>query len=128
MGAWLASAGAFLLPYQDKKVTIALKAADRDLVGYIVESQTGNAALAVRDIAYLDLGSAQGVQPGNMLYVVRDVALDRRYAASRIKKLPVEVIGALVVVQTGVNSSTALVVKSVDTIYRGDRVELKKSR
>ena len=121
-------AGSFLLPYRDQKVTVPLKAADRELVGYIVETQTGNAALAVRDVAYLDLGSAQGVQPGNLLYIVRDVAPDQRYTASRIKKLPVEVIGALVVVQTGINSSTVVIVKSVDTIYRGDRAELKKSR
>lgn len=121
-------AGAFLLPYRDRKFTIPLKAADRDLVGYIVETQTGNAALAVRDVAYLDLGSAQGVQPGNLLYIVRDMTPDQRFAADKIKKFPVEVIGALVVVQTGVNSSTAVIVKSVDTLYRGDRVELKKSR
>jgi len=38
------------------------------------------------------------------------------------------VVGALVVVSTGLNSSTAVIVKSVDTVYRGDRVEMKKSR
>lgn len=121
-------AGSFLLPYRDRKVTVPLRAAERDLVGYIVETQTGNATLAVRDVVYLDLGSAQGIQPGNLLYIVRDVAPDQRYALDRIEKLPVEVIGALVVVQPGINSSTAVIVKSVDTIYRGDRVELKKSR
>jgi predicted cation transporter len=109
-------------------MTVPLKAADRELLGYIVETQTGNMALAVGDVAYLDLGSAQGVHAGNLLYVVRDVAPDQRYAASKIKKLPVEVIGALVVVQTGLNSSTAVIVKNVDTIYRGDRVEWKKNR
>jgi len=122
------SAGSFLLPYRDPRVTVPLKAADRDLVGYIVETQTGNTVLAVRDVVYLDLGRAQGVQPGNLLYIVRDVTPDQRYALAKIEKLPVDVIGALVVVQTGVNSSTAVIVKSVDTVYRGDRVELKKSR
>ena len=122
------SAGSFLLPYRDTKVTVPLKAADRDLVGYIVETQTGNIALAVRDVVYLDLGSSQGVQPGNMLYIVRDVAPDQRYAQAKIERLPVDVIGALVVVQIGINSSTAVIVKSVDTVYRGDRVELKTSR
>ena len=121
-------AGSFLLPYRDRKQTVALKAADRDLSGYIVETQTGNTALAVRDVVYLDLGRAQGVQPGNMLYIVRDVTPDQRYAMAKIEKLPVDVIGALVVVEAGVNSSTAVIVKSVDTVYRGDRVEMKKSR
>ena len=122
------SAGSFLLPYRERKLTVALKSADRDLVGYIVQTQTGNTALAVNDVVYLDLGKAQGVQPGNMLYIVRDVTPDQRYAMARIDKLPVEVVGALVVVSTGLNSSTAIIVKSVDTVYRGDRVELKKNR
>ena len=122
------SAGAYLHPYRERKLTVSLKAADRDLVGYIVQTQTGNTALAVSDVVFLDLGKAQGVQPGNMLYIVRDVKPDQRYALARIEKLPVEVVGALVVVSTGVNSSTAIIVKSVDTVYLGDRVELKKSR
>ena len=122
------SAGSFLLPYRDRKVTVPLKSADRDLSGYIVQTQTGNRVLAVNDVVYLDLGRAHGVQPGNLLYVVRDVTPDQRYALSKIEKLPVDVIGALVVVGTGLNSSTAVIVKSVDTVYRGDRVELKKSR
>lgn len=122
------SAGSFLMPYQERKLTVPLRAADRDLTGYIVQTQTGNQALAVNDVVFLDLGKAQGVQPGNMLYIVRDVVPDQRYTQVKIDKLPVEVIGALVVVSTGMNSSTAVIVKSVDTVYRGDRVEMKKSR
>jgi LysM repeat protein len=122
------SAGSFLLPYRDRKVTVPLRSADRDLVGYIVQTQTGNTAIAVNDVVFLDLGKAQGAQPGNMLYIVRDVTPDQRFADSRIEKLPVEVVGALVVVSTGLNSSTAVIVKSVDTVYRGDRVEMRKSR
>jgi LysM repeat protein len=122
------SAGAFLLPYRERKVKVALRAADRDLTGYIVETQTGNTALAVGDAVYLDLGSAHGVQAGNLMYIVRDVKPDQRYALAKIEKLPVEVVGALVVVDTGRNTSTAIIVKSVETVYRGDRVEMKKSR
>jgi len=122
------SPGSFLLPARDRKLKVALKAADRDLIGYIVETQTGNTALAVGDVVYLDLGSAHGLQTGNMLYIVRDVKPDQRYALAKIEKLPVEVLGALVVLDTGLNTSTAIIVKSVDTVYRGDRVELKKSR
>jgi hypothetical protein len=121
-------AGSFLLPYREARLKVALKAADRDLVGYIVETQTGNIALAVGDVVYLDLGAAHGLQRGNLLYIVRDVKPDQRYALAKIEKLPVEVLGALVVIDTGVNTSSAIIVKSVDTVYRGDRVELKKSR
>ena len=121
-------AGSFLLPYRNRELTVPLRAADRDLVGYIVETQTGNTALAVGDVVFLDLGAAHGLKPGNLLYIVRDVKPDQRYALAKIEKLPVDVVGALVVVEAGLNTSTAIIVKNVDTVYRGDRVELKKSR
>ena len=119
-------AGAFIAPYRERKREVPLKAADRDLSGYIVETRTGNAALAAGDIAYIDLGTSRGVEAGNMLYVVRDVNPDRKFLDVPVERLPREVIGALVVVETGKETSTALIVKSIDTVYRGDKVEFKK--
>ena len=121
-------AGSYLMPYRPRKMDVPLKASDKELGGYIVETKTGNKAIAAGDVVYLDLGSVQGVSVGNMLYIVRDVVPDQTYALDKIDKLPVEVLGALVIVETGNNTSTALVVKSIDAIYRGDRVELKKNR
>lgn len=122
------SAGAYLMPYRDSKREVALKAADKDLVGYIVETKTGNKAVSAGEVAYLDLGRQHGLQTGNILYVVRDVTPDQKFLAFRVGKLPAEVIGAVVVVETGDSTSTALVVKSIDTIYRGDRVEVRKNK
>jgi len=121
-------AGAYLMPYGDRKREVALKASDKDLAGYIIATQTGYQTLAAGDIAFIDLGAAQGVETGNMLYIVRDVVPDQRIFQGNKDKLPAEVLGALVVVETGQKTSTALIIKSVDTIYSGDRVELKKSR
>lgn len=120
--------GSFLGPYAEKNRSVALKVADRDLIGRIVETKTGNNAIAAGDIAYLDLGARQGITAGNMVYAIRDVQPDPKFISVPVGKLPPEVIGALVVVETGPNTSTALVVKSIDTIYRNDRVELIKSR
>ena len=122
------SPGAFIAPYRDKKREIPLRPAERDFAGYIVETKSGNATLAAGDIAYLDLGQAHGIELGVMLYVVRDVVPDRKFFAAPIGKFPKDVIGALVVVEMGRNTSTALVVKSIDTVYRGDRVEAKRVR
>lgn len=122
------SPGAFIAPYRDRKKEIALRPADRDFAGYIVETKSGNTTLAAGDVVYLDLGKAHGMEPGVMLYVVRDVVPDRKFFAAPIGKLPKDVIGALVVVETGQNTSTALVVKSIDTLYRGDRVEAKRTK
>lgn len=120
-------AGAFLMPYRDQRREVALRSSDNNLTGYIVESLTGNNAVAAGDIVYLDLGRAQGLKRGNLLYVVRDIVLDKKYVDFPVDKLPVDVLGAVVVVELGTNSSTALIVKSIDPIYRGDRVELKKN-
>lgn len=121
------SAGSFLMPYHPPKKEVALKAATKDMVGYIVETRLGNNAVAAGDVVYLDLGRSHGLEAGNMLYIVRDVVPDQKYALDKIDKLPVDVIGALVVVETAENTSTALIVKSIEAIYRGDRVELKKN-
>lgn len=120
--------GSFLMPYRNRRRTIALKAPSVDLNGYIVETRTGNKTVASGDIVYLDLGRINGLEEGNMLYVIRDVEPDPRFIAYPVGKLPAEVIGALVVVETGEHTSTALVVKSIDTIYRGDRVEMRRNR
>jgi LysM repeat protein len=120
--------GAYLMPYEPRKREISLKAGRRDLQGYIVASRGGTNIVGAGDIVYLDLGSRHGVEVGNFLYVVRDLETDRRYDTTTSGKLPPELLGAVVVVETAEATSTALVVKSIDTIYRGDRVELKKPR
>ncbi len=122
------SPGSYLMPYRDRRREISLKAAERDMTGYIVDTQMGNKTIGAGDIVFLDLGRAHGVVPGNLLYVVRNVVPDQQYVTGSIDKLPVELLGAVVVVNTGEHTSTALVVKSIDAIYRGDMVELRKSK
>lgn len=39
-----------------------------------------------------------------------------------VGQLPSEVIGAVVIVEAGINSSTAIVVKSIDAIFKGNEV------
>jgi LysM repeat protein len=120
--------GSYLMPYRDKRREVSLLEADRDLSGYIVASLHGVITIGAGEIVFLDLGREQGLKTGNMLYVVRDVVPEQKFFDfTPLGKLPDEVLGAVVVVDTGKNTATALVVKSVNAIYRGDRVELKKS-
>jgi len=120
--------GATLLPYRNLKKEVTLTASDRDLTGYIVETGTGNKAIAANDIAYIDLGEKQGVKPGNLFYVIRKAETEIKFYSGVEYDLPVDVLGALVVMETAENTSTVLVVKSIDTIYKGDRIEMKKGR
>lgn len=117
------SPGAYLLPYKEnRRREITLKNSSNDLKGYIIESYSGASVIAAGDIVYIDLGSNQGAEAGNMLYIVRDVTIDQRYVQGRIAKLPQELLGALVILETGKKTATALIVKSIDTIYKGDRI------
>ena len=115
------SSGSILLPWREARRVIPLKAAHRDLSGTILDSLPGNKAVGVGDVVYLDLGKNQGLEVGNLLYVVRNVVPDKEYRGNI--SLPREVVGAVVIVSTGRNASTALVVKNVETVYLGDTVE-----
>jgi hypothetical protein len=117
------SPGAYLLPYKEsRRREIALKNTSTDLKGYIIESLSGISVIAAGDVVYIDLGTSQGAAAGNMLYIVRDVTIDQRFVEGQIDKLSQEVLGALVILDAGKKTSTALIVKSIDTIYKGDRI------
>ena len=121
------TSGSLLMPYREKRREIVLKAANKELHGFIIDTRLGNITTGEADVVYLDLGTAQGVEVGNMLYVVKDVKPDSRYVTRDVGALPKEVIGAVVVVETGEKTSTALVVKSADVIHVGDQVQLLKN-
>lgn len=115
--------GSYLMPYKEnRRREISLKASNRDLKGYIIDSYSGISIIAAGDIVYIDLGNAQGAEPGNMLYIVRETRLDQRHTEGHIDKLPQELLGAVVILETGNKTATALVVKSIDAIYKGDRI------
>jgi hypothetical protein len=115
--------GSYLLPAsENKRREIPLKMSVRELKGFIVDSYSGNEIIVEGDIVYIDLGSVHGAEPGNMLYVVRDVTIDGTSTTGYTEKLPQELLGAIVILETGKKTSTALVVKSIDAIYKSDRL------
>jgi hypothetical protein len=121
------TSGSLLMPYRDKRREIPLKAATKDLRGNIIDSRLGNITIGAEEVVYLDLGTEQGVEVGNMLYVVKDVKPDSRYVNRDVGNLPKEVLGAVVVVEAGVKTCTALIVKSIEAIHVGDQVQLLKN-
>ena len=119
--------GAYLMPYRERRREVALKAATKDLHGYIVETRGGNISIGAGDCTYIDLGKSHGLKIGNLLYIVREVQPDKFEAKGKVGELPVNVIGAMVIVEINEKTSTGLVVKSTEAIYRGDKVELKRN-
>jgi LysM domain len=114
------SSGAILLPRREGRQEVPLKATSRNLSGIILESFTGNKAVGVGDLVYLDLGVAQGVAVGNMLYVVRQPVPEKEYRGAAT--LPQELLGALVIISVSRDTSTALIIKNVEAIDLGDKV------
>lgn len=115
--------GDWLMPYQEvKRREISLKSARGPIKGMIVESYTANNAIAAGDVIYLDLGVSHGVEVGNLFYVVREVQVEKMMVDKVIRHVPYDVVGALVVVETGKRTSTAIVIKSIDVIFKRDKV------
>lgn len=115
--------GDVLLPYKEiKRREITLKAPAKEYQGRIVETYSGTKVISAGDVVYIDLGKSNGVEAGNLFYLVRDVTIEKLMVDKVVEKLPREVVGALVVVDAGEKTSTALVVKSIDGIFMGDWV------
>jgi len=115
--------GDLLVPYQSvKRRAVALKMTSKLLRGVIVESTNANTAIAAGDVVYLDLGASQGAEPGNLMYVIRKVEIEKMLVDRYVGQLPNEVVGAVVIVEAGQNTSTAIVVKSIDAIFKGNEV------
>ncbi len=114
--------GARVLPYQEPLRTVTLRKTDRDLHGYLVAGVSNQIALGQFDVIYLNLGSADGLEVGNMVNISRprkatDLALQKKDL-----QLPEVLLGNAVVLKTEATTATALILKSALPIYRGDRV------
>ncbi|HKK00763.1 MAG TPA: hypothetical protein VJ955_01230, partial [Desulfuromonadales bacterium] len=115
--------GAQLLPHQKQPNSVTLKKASAALSGEIVASGDNKLVLSQFDIIYVDLGSADGLQAGNILYLSRP-----REATKFAKKLghpfhlPDILLGSAVVVATQPHTATALILKVADPIYLQDKV------
>jgi hypothetical protein len=121
--------GAYLAPWPDapsrevkprpnqKQVDGVIVAAEVDIVSEIAEHH----------VVFVDRGTADGVEEGNVFTVLRSGDPYGRDIArtSADPRLPVEDIGSLLVVDAKEHASTALVVRSERELLTGDRVEMR---
>lgn len=114
--------GARLIPSQLPQQEITLHKAAQSLSGYIISSEDETLALSQFDTIFIDLGYQDGLQEGNMLYITRP--RERTEAALKGHNLPLPdvLLGAAVVISTHAETAAALVLKSTQAIYAGDRV------
>jgi hypothetical protein len=105
-----------LTPYQEPAFVFnSSQKKAKDISGYILE--VNRAINGQLDFVYLDMGSKNGVDPGDSFNV---------YNEPRDRSLPKKKIGEVQVFIVKDQTSTAVVRKSTEPIYRGNQVEFKK--
>ncbi len=114
--------GALLRPKRDAVEEIELKKAAAPLTGYVVSANDGKIALSQHDIVYVDLGAEDGLEAGNLLYISRQRKATELAVGAEELQLPDVLLGSAVVLETQPRSAAALILKSADSMYRGDRV------
>jgi len=113
----------FLKPYEPVNVPLALRRPPSDRLtpasgkaqGYVVDVQGHSYSSATGQMVSIDLGSAEGLAPGNLLVAYRNV----------YPNAPRNVVGELAVVRVLERTAVAKILYSRDTIEAGDRVELR---
>jgi hypothetical protein len=114
--------GALVIPVKPANREIVLKKAAAPLLGHVIANSREKIALSQHDVIYLDLGAADGLEAGNMVYLSRPRQTTHRVLPDHDVELPDELLGAAVVLSTQPQTATALILKSVNPIYAGDRV------
>jgi len=115
--------GTLLLPFEPPKMEVALKRSQTPLSGYVVAAKEGKIGLGQNDLIYIDLGEQDGLEPGNLLYLTRTRKPSELVVEKTDLKLPDVLLGSAVVLDTGQQTASALVIKTVGAIYLGDNVQ-----
>lgn len=114
--------GARLIPSQLPQQEIVLQKAEQSLSGYIIGGENEKLALSQFDTIFIDLGYQDGLREGNMLYITRPRKATEMALKGHDLPLPDVLLGAAVVLSTHADTAAALVLKSTQAIYAGDRV------
>jgi hypothetical protein len=126
--AWgLVERGNVILPWENLEATLDRTPNKKNLRGYLIASVRGR-FLGQYHLGFVDLGARQGVEPGNRFVVVRrGDGLERREEyGDKIKKMPVEEIGDLVILSTKPDTSTGLLRHTAIEVELGDKVEMRQ--
>ncbi len=116
------SRGDRLIPSQLPLQEVTLKKAEEPVHGLILGGENEKLTLSQFDTIFVDIGYENGLQEGNMLYISRSRQASRSALRGHNVTLPDILLGAAVVVSTQPETAAALVLKSTEAIYAGDRV------
>ncbi len=116
--------GDFILPFEPVPVPLVRRtqvatmcdAPNGKVIGHIVETGGAVTPVGTESIVYLDLGEADGLNPGDFLTVYRPST-----RAEGVRTI----LGEASILTTRARTSVAIITLMSDTIYVGDAVELK---
>lgn len=119
------SRGAELFEYFPARKDLILQKATSAEEGFIVASRDEKYIQGTTDIIFIDRGSEHGMTSGNLFYIsrARTVSDEILKQAGDIE-LPDEVLGAAVIIEVKNQTASALIIKSVDAMYIGDKVTM----
>jgi hypothetical protein len=121
--------GDYLGPWSEKLVkAIQVRPNQASVDGYIVAvTPSVLTSVGEANVVYLDRGQADGVEEGNTFKVLRSGDRSKEPPDRPIydARLPLEVVGTLVVFDVKERNSSAFVARSLFELYVGDRVEMR---
>jgi hypothetical protein len=112
--------GDSLLPIPEE-AEAAAGTAPEGLTGVVVATPDERIGSASLDVVYIDLGKEDGIGPGDRFSILR---AGRKASVSQIEsvRLPSRQIGELQVVKSQEHTSTAVILRSDEPVFRGDRL------
>ncbi|NLC71004.1 MAG: LysM peptidoglycan-binding domain-containing protein [Desulfuromonadaceae bacterium] len=111
-----------IMPQTFREYHIDLKRARNPLSGFVVASSADQESLASYDVIHVDLGSDDGLEPGNLLYLARERRVTDKSLVKADLLLPDIFLGNAVVLESRKNNSSALILKCRETVFVGDKV------
>jgi len=117
--------GAELFEFIPQRKEITLQRGSTDKGGYIIAARDEKGTFSTNDIVFINLGSDDGLVSGNLFYISRPRNLSEEVIKSAGDiQLPDAVLGAAITIETKAKTASAIIIKSVDAAFIGDKVSV----
>ena len=117
--------GAELFDFIPQRKEITLQQGTTEKGGSIIAARDEKGTFSTNDIVFVNLGSDDGLVSGNLFYISRPRQVsDEVIKSAENIQLPDAVLGAAVVIETRAKTASAIIIKSVDAAFIGDKVSV----
>ncbi len=114
--------GAKLSPFKEAAREVAITGTESEINGYIIASIEDRQELSEDNIVYIDKGSKDGLNKGNVMRIYRERNKVTDPMNGAALTLPPFDLGTVVIIDAGESTSTGVIVKSLQVINPGDKV------